>query len=315
MSGTLCTPEQDTRYHQMYGDLRFEEFHRAALRAKMNAPVGSMLCSLRIEELWSLARERAVRQRDWSPFMRSLSFNSSSPPKLTFPAPPPFNGGLHKALAAAAEAEHTVSSMVAASKEAATEEEEDATAVTSASPNAATTPNAAAFLSGLATAIAQLPTPSSSSRRTVLSPLTPHDANKPVEAPAGLPKPSMAAVAEDATSHTAQHQGSCAAAAVESNNPSSVVEKLQAPGASPAVDPSPTLLHARVHLSAVLGGLEDELRKAELEAALGTAQGAEAWRAQGRLVRSQPGWVIALANLFCIPCVAGVSPLVSLTDA
>ena len=71
------------------------------------------------------------------------------------------------------------------------------------------------------------------------------------------------------------------------------------------MQPSPTLLHTRAHLAAVLGGLEDELRKSELEATLGPEHAATARREQSKLVaHGPPRWLIALANVFCVPCVA-----------
>ena len=297
----LTTPEQDTRYRLMYGDLRYEEFHRAALRAKMNAPVGSTLCALRIEELWSLARERGVRQRDWSPFMRSLRFDSARTTETaaSFPAPPPFTGGLQKALLAAADADAVLKDLSNRVDAPVEVSEADDTAATAASPNAATTPNAAQFHAGLAAALSQLPTPKlvptpSSAGRAVLSPLAPNAMN--------------------ATSAALDAKLEATPPAHEATSPSDSIEcaleysKVEVPLVSPAMGPSPTLLHTRAHLAAVLGGLEDELRKSELEATLGPEHAATARREQSKLVaHGPPGWLIALANVFCVPCVA-VSP-------
>ena len=109
----------------MYGDLSYEEFHRFALRAKLYAPASSCLSSLRIEELWALAQTAQVRQRDWSPFLRKLEFEQAGQEAAivaSFPPPPPFAGGLQRALAAVAvSADEEVRDSVEAAAEAAAE--------------------------------------------------------------------------------------------------------------------------------------------------------------------------------------------------
>lgn len=57
--------------------LRREEFQRFALRAKVAAPSRSRIHGLQIDDLWQIAEERQVRQRDWSPFLRALAEESA----------------------------------------------------------------------------------------------------------------------------------------------------------------------------------------------------------------------------------------------
>ena len=69
-----------------YGEtIRFEEFHRIALRAKLNADAGCALQRMRIDELYDLAQDRGVKPQEWSPFLRTLQYEeaATSPPGHT----------------------------------------------------------------------------------------------------------------------------------------------------------------------------------------------------------------------------------------
>lgn len=112
LEDALTPPSASALSRSKYGaNIEFEEFHRLALRLKVNASPGSCLGQMRIEEMWALVREQQVRQRDWSPFIRGLKggdkrhearqrqqerqplhdvANVSDP--CSWPAPPPFGG-------------------------------------------------------------------------------------------------------------------------------------------------------------------------------------------------------------------------------
>ena len=63
----------DDSYTLRYGSsITEEEFRRYALRKKMQAEPGSTLQTMTIDDIWSQVEEHAVRQRDWSPFLREL---------------------------------------------------------------------------------------------------------------------------------------------------------------------------------------------------------------------------------------------------
>ena len=107
----------DDSYTLRYGSsITEEEFRRYALRKKMQAEPGSTLQTMTIDDIWSQVEEHAVRQRDWSPFLRELqnveedelqlqqseAENRENVPPLQastsqgsslFPTPPPFGGG------------------------------------------------------------------------------------------------------------------------------------------------------------------------------------------------------------------------------
>lgn len=107
-AASIASPSVDP-YRHKYGErIDRDEFHRYFLRAKMNAPAGSTLTTMRIDELYDLATERQVRQRDWSPFVRHLQRGELMPARAeaeehlppAFPTPPPFGGAATRAAAA-----------------------------------------------------------------------------------------------------------------------------------------------------------------------------------------------------------------------
>ena len=101
-------------YTLRYGSgIHEAEFRRYALRKKVQAQSGSTLQTMTLDEIWAQVQEHAVRQRDWSPFLRELQDEEQSaqqseaedrenvpPPQqgashgpTSFPTPPPFAGG------------------------------------------------------------------------------------------------------------------------------------------------------------------------------------------------------------------------------
>ena len=307
----------------MYGDLSYEEFHRAALRAKLDAPAGSTLCSMRIEELWSLARQRQVRQRDWSPFMHELQMESRSDriaSTPSFPPPPRSQGGLFKALAAAADEELAGHNAAGAASAAAGESTPQSSGAAEENALVSPTPSAAFFAAGLEKAISQLPTPPAV--RAVLSPL-----------PQNLPRNHHVSEKLDLVTCSLQLNLACDHTTLTSplsgtaNTPSTVDAAEPAACGSTATEgcalgfpsppaqislTSPTLDHARTHLAAVLGGLRNELKAAELNAIIGVQQAAVARHEQNKLVcrkSGPPGWLIAIAHCFCLPLAAPASRL------
>ena len=58
--------------------LKYAEFHRYALRAKMAASPSSRLARLRIDELWELASSLHLRPRQWSPFLKEQARRESA---------------------------------------------------------------------------------------------------------------------------------------------------------------------------------------------------------------------------------------------
>ena len=58
--------------------LKYAEFHRYALRAKMAASPSSHLARLRIDELWELASSLHLKPRQWSPFLKEQARRESA---------------------------------------------------------------------------------------------------------------------------------------------------------------------------------------------------------------------------------------------
>ena len=70
-NGTRLASADQPRYP---ATLQREEFQRFALRAKAAAgSEGSKIEEMSIDQLWEIAQDRKVRQRDWSPFLRAVA--------------------------------------------------------------------------------------------------------------------------------------------------------------------------------------------------------------------------------------------------